>query len=281
MARKKKKKRRLKKGAALVLKWSIAMIIIGTAAFFLMNMVYNRGIYVKTHPLVLDMEEDVSAEDFIETYDDTEVLVTFVDMPVHQIGKQTVEFVVENKKGRSKKYTQTLEWVHKDKTAPQINGVHNITVTIGDTVSYLDGVSAVDDVDGPVNVTVEKVSVNTRQTGTYPIAYLATDSAGNLAKVNASVTVVERAQDWHGNMELVLDRKLSEKRVFPAIDIVKSGTRREDLLLDPDELEAVEIMRKAYNGMRADEAVENILNMFARTKNNKEYIAMVKKNRII
>lgn len=131
MARKKKKKRRLKKGAALVLKWSIAMIIIGTAAFFLMNMVYNRGIYVKTHPLVLDMEEDVSAEDFIETYDDTEVLVTFVDMPVHQIGKQTVEFVVENKKGRSKKYTQTLEWVHKDKTAPQINGVHNITVTIG------------------------------------------------------------------------------------------------------------------------------------------------------
>ena len=82
-------------------------------------------------------------------------------------------------------------------------------------------------------------------------------------------------------MELVLDRKLSEKRVFPAIDIVKSGTRREDLLLDPDELEAVEIMRNAYNGMRADEAVENILNMFARTKNNKEYIAMVKKNRII
>ena len=84
-----------------------------------------------------------------------------------------------------------------------------------------------------------------------------------------------------GNMELVLDRKLSEKRVFPAIDIVKSGTRREDLLLDPDELDFVEIMRKAYNGMRADEAVENILNMFARTKNNKEYIAMVKKNRII
>jgi transcription termination factor Rho len=84
-----------------------------------------------------------------------------------------------------------------------------------------------------------------------------------------------------GNMELVLDRKLSEKRVFPAIDIVKSGTRREDLLLDADEQEAVDIMRKAINGMRTDEAVENILNMFARTKNNREYIAMVKKNRII
>ena len=84
-----------------------------------------------------------------------------------------------------------------------------------------------------------------------------------------------------GNMELVLDRKLSEKRVFPAIDIVKSGTRREDLLLDSEEQEAVDIMRKAINGMRKDDAVENILNMFARTKNNREYINMVKKNRII
>lgn len=84
-----------------------------------------------------------------------------------------------------------------------------------------------------------------------------------------------------GNMELVLDRKLSEKRVFPAIDIVKSGTRREDLLLDPEEQEAVDVMRKAFNGMRADEAVENILNMFARTRNNREYISMVKKTRIV
>lgn len=84
-----------------------------------------------------------------------------------------------------------------------------------------------------------------------------------------------------GNMELVLDRKLSEKRVFPAIDIVKSGTRRDDLLLDPQEQEAVDIMRKAINGMRTDDAVENILNMFARTRNNQEYINMVKKTRII
>lgn len=84
-----------------------------------------------------------------------------------------------------------------------------------------------------------------------------------------------------GNMELVLDRKLSEKRVFPAIDIVKSGTRRDDLLLDPEEQEAVDSMRKAINGMRTDDAVENILNMFTRTRNNKEYINMVKKSRII
>lgn len=84
-----------------------------------------------------------------------------------------------------------------------------------------------------------------------------------------------------GNMELVLDRKLQEKRVFPAIDIAKSGTRREDLLLDREEQEAVDIMRKALNGMKSDEATENILNMFARTKDNAEFVQMVKKQRIL
>jgi transcription termination factor Rho len=84
-----------------------------------------------------------------------------------------------------------------------------------------------------------------------------------------------------GNMELVLDRKLSEKRIFPAIDIVKSGTRREDLLLSDDEQAAVDNMRRAFNGMRSDEAVENILNMFAHTRNNQEFINMVRKNRIL
>ena len=84
-----------------------------------------------------------------------------------------------------------------------------------------------------------------------------------------------------GNMELVLDRKLSEKRVFPAIDIVKSGTRREDLLLDAQEQECVDAMRKAINGMRTDDAVENILNMFARTKDNQEYMNLLKKTRIV
>lgn len=83
-----------------------------------------------------------------------------------------------------------------------------------------------------------------------------------------------------GNMELILDRRLSEKRIFPAIDIVKSGTRREDLLLDQDEQEAVYLMRKAFNGMKADEAVENILNMFVHTKNNKEFVDLVKKRKI-
>ena len=84
-----------------------------------------------------------------------------------------------------------------------------------------------------------------------------------------------------GNMELVLDRKLSEKRIFPAIDIPKSGTRREDLLLTKEESEAVDIMRRAFNGMKADEAVDNILNMFDRTKTNAEFVQMVKKMKFI
>ena len=84
-----------------------------------------------------------------------------------------------------------------------------------------------------------------------------------------------------GNMELVLDRKLSEKRIFPAINILESGTRREDLLLDKEELDAVYIMRKATNGLKADESVERILDMFVRTRNNDEFVQMVKKTKLL
>ena len=84
-----------------------------------------------------------------------------------------------------------------------------------------------------------------------------------------------------GNMEMVLDRKLSERRVFPVIDIPKSGTRREDLLLDPEELEAINIIRKAFNGLKAEEAVEKVLDMFVRTRSNREFVQTVKKIRFI
>lgn len=84
-----------------------------------------------------------------------------------------------------------------------------------------------------------------------------------------------------GNMELVLDRKLQEKRVFPAIDIPKSGTRREDLLLTKEEQEAVYSMRRALNGLKPEEAADNILNMFSRTKNNEELVQMVKKTKLL
>ncbi len=82
-----------------------------------------------------------------------------------------------------------------------------------------------------------------------------------------------------GNMELVLDRKVAEKRVFPAIDIPKSSTRREDLLLNTEEQQAMDNIRKALNGMKADDAVETILNLFARTKNNEEFAQNAKKTR--
>lgn len=84
-----------------------------------------------------------------------------------------------------------------------------------------------------------------------------------------------------GNMELVLDRKLQERRVFPAIDIPKSGTRREDLLLTKEERDAVYIIRRAMNGMKAEEAVDNLLNMFSQTKSNGELVQLVIKKKFI
>ena len=78
-----------------------------------------------------------------------------------------------------------------------------------------------------------------------------------------------------GNMELILDRKLQEKRVFPAIDIVKSGTRREDLLLTPKELRAVDLMRRRMNGLKPEDAVESILNAFARFPTNEQVVNQV------
>ena len=80
-----------------------------------------------------------------------------------------------------------------------------------------------------------------------------------------------------GNMELMLDRKLSEKRIFPAIDIPRSSTRREDLLLSPDELDAMNIIRKALNGLKPEESLDKILDLFAKTRNNQEFVNMVKK----
>ena len=79
-----------------------------------------------------------------------------------------------------------------------------------------------------------------------------------------------------GNMELVLDRKLSEKRIFPAINIPRSGTRREELLLSKEELEGMYVMRKALSGMKSEEALEQILDMFMHTKDNTEFVNMIR-----
>jgi transcription termination factor Rho len=84
-----------------------------------------------------------------------------------------------------------------------------------------------------------------------------------------------------GNMELTLDRSLSERRIFPAIDLSKSGTRREDLILTKPEIEATYLMRKAMNGMKSDEAMERIIDMFIRTKTNAEFIDMIRKTKTV
>jgi len=84
-----------------------------------------------------------------------------------------------------------------------------------------------------------------------------------------------------GNMELILDRKLSERRVFPAIELSKSGTRREDLLLNKYELEAMNIIHKGLNGMKKDEATENILHLMTHTKNNVEFVGLILRRRML
>ena len=84
-----------------------------------------------------------------------------------------------------------------------------------------------------------------------------------------------------GNMEIVLDRKLSEKRIFPAIDLPKSSTRRDDLLLTQEEIDVNEIIRQAFNSSRAENAVEKIINLFAKTKNNAEFCEIVRKTKLV
>ena len=80
-------------------------------------------------------------------------------------------------------------------------------------------------------------------------------------------------------MEVHLDRKLQERRIFPAIDIYKSGTRKEDLLLDDDEKEvAFNIRKSMYNESNIETTTENLINMLSKTKNNKEYISIFQKN---
>ncbi|MDR1533440.1 MAG: transcription termination factor Rho [Clostridiales bacterium] len=79
-----------------------------------------------------------------------------------------------------------------------------------------------------------------------------------------------------GNMELVLDRRLSEKRIFPAIDILKSGTRREENLLTPDELDAIYTLRRLSGQISASDLVEQVTDMLFRTRNNKEFVAGLK-----
>ena len=75
-----------------------------------------------------------------------------------------------------------------------------------------------------------------------------------------------------GNMELVLDRRLVEKRIWPAVDVNKSGTRKEELLLDPEELKRIWVLRRVLNDMNPVEAMELLTNRLKRTKTNAEFL---------
>jgi transcription termination factor Rho len=79
-----------------------------------------------------------------------------------------------------------------------------------------------------------------------------------------------------GNMEMVLDRRLSDRRIFPAMDINRSGTRKEELLLPPDDLNKVWILRKFLNEMNSVEAMEFLLDRIRKTKNNTKFLESMK-----
>ena len=84
-----------------------------------------------------------------------------------------------------------------------------------------------------------------------------------------------------GNMELILDRKLSEKRIFPAIDLAKSGTRRDDLLLNATEIKAMDVMHKALGGLKTEESTERIIDLFYKTKTNSELAEIISKKNYV
>ena len=108
---------------------------------------------------------------------------------------------------------------------------------------------------------------NTRESGSLTI--LATALVDTGSKMD---DVIFEEFKGTGNMEVVLNRELSERRIFPAIDVYKSGTRREDLLLSERESEALSIIRKTLSTMRNDQAVEGLLSAFKSSKNNRELI---------
>ncbi|MGM9911949.1 transcription termination factor Rho [Floccifex sp.] len=112
---------------------------------------------------------------------------------------------------------------------------------------------------------------NTREAGSLTI--LATALVDTGSKMD---DVVYEEFKGTGNMELVLSRKLQERRVFPAIDVVKSSTRREDLLLSKEEQEAVSVICKSLNGLKQEEAVENLIDLFTRTRTNEELISFIR-----
>ncbi len=200
--------------------------------------------------------------------DNVEVIYsTFDELPEHH--KRVAEMVVE----RAKRLVE-----HKKEVVILLDSITRLTraynLVVPPSGRTLSG--GLDPASLPMPKRFFGAARNMREGGSLTI--LATALVDTGSKMD---DVIYEEFKGTGNMEIVLDRKLSEKRIFPAIDIAKSSTRREDLLLDNEELEAISIMRKALNGLKSDEATDRILDMFARTRNNRDFVAMVKKNRFI
>ncbi len=208
---------------------------------------------------VTDMKETVRGDNVEVIYS------TFDEMPEHH--KRVSEMVIERAKRLVENKRDVIIFI--DSITRLARAYNQIVPTSGRTLS-----GGLD----PTALHMPKkffgAARNMREGGSLTI--LATALVDTGSKMD---DVVYEEFKGTGNMELVLDRKLQEKRVFPAIDIIKSGTRREDLLLSKDELEAVNRMRRALNGLKAEEAAENILNMFSHTCSNEELLHMLHRQR--
>ena len=221
----------------------------------------------ETHLIILLIderpEEVTDIKEAIEGPNVEVIYSTFDELPEHH--KRVSEMVME----RAKRLVE-----HKQDVMVLIDSITRLTRAYNLTVSP-SGRTLSGGLD-PAALHMPKrffgAARNMREGGSLTI--LATALVNTGSKMD---DVVYEEFKGTGNMEMVLDRKVAEKRVFPAIDIPQSGTRRDDLLLNPDEMEAINNIRRAFNGMKAEEAVDKVVDMFNKTKNNCEFIEMVKK----
>lgn len=221
----------------------------------------------ETHLIILLIderpEEVTDIKEAIEGPNVEVIYSTFDELPEHH--KRVSEMVME----RAKRLVE-----HKQDVMVLIDSITRLTRAYNLTVSP-SGRTLSGGLD-PAALHMPKrffgAARNMREGGSLTI--LATALVNTGSKMD---DVVYEEFKGTGNMEMVLDRKVAEKRVFPAIDIPQSGTRRDDLLLNPDEMEAINNIRRAFNGMKAEEAVDKVVDMFNKTKNNREFVEMAKK----
>ena len=221
----------------------------------------------ETHLIILLIderpEEVTDIKEAIEGPNVEVIYSTFDELPEHH--KRVSEMVME----RAKRLVE-----HKQDVMVLIDSITRLTRAYNLTVSP-SGRTLSGGLD-PAALHMPKrffgAARNMREGGSLTI--LATALVNTGSKMD---DVVYEEFKGTGNMEMVLDRKVAEKRVFPAIDIPQSGTRRDDLLLNPEEMEAINNIRRAFNGMKAEEAVDKVVDMFNKTNNNREFVEMVKK----